>query len=159
MSVVPFVRHEDPTRLQSPNYPMVGRNLFSVPLESKDNRALRLAESSHFLEMCEPILWGTESRQEFGEMLRGLVINFLPETYWDLEMLKTVAWCQWQINRAVRVQRSVYTNGTPDPDQSGLPKRTRDAYGVAKELDFLQNSLNQAIRNYLHSRKSKRQVS
>jgi len=70
------------------------------PLVSKENNALRLAESARFDEMCAKILWGSEDPEVFGEFLRSLVVNFQPENVFELTLLRKIAELSEVIDKA-----------------------------------------------------------
>jgi hypothetical protein len=122
------------------------------------NRSLTLARRSGFLEMCKPLLWGDEKEeqmQQFGELLRGAVETFHPETTFDLYMLKAIVAAQWRLNRLLEMQANVFAAraANREPGKYGLPVATMDALEIDEMIDTAQKNVEAAISTY---RKTKR---
>lgn len=121
--------------------------------ETTPNKSLRLAESSNFLEMCLPVLWGDEKTsqlQAFGELLRGAVISFKPTNTFELHLVKNIVAAQWRVERLYRMQKNVYENEMEDGERGrfGLPKATNLAMELDNEIYLAQKGLRHAIGSY-----------
>ena len=123
-------------------------DLWREDSNSTVNRSMMLAERADFFSMCHHSLWGTESKEEFGEFLRSVVEAFLPKTAWDLELLTSVADLQWKIKRKRKMQRGLYEEGSKKRGSSGFQIRVETTNAVEESLDALQRSLSKAIQNY-----------
>ena len=117
--------------------------------ESEHNRSLRLAQSEQFYEMCRPILWGTEDEKVFGELLRSLVVAFLPENRYHLQLLMNIAAVQWNLQRFLQTQHNLFEAGANTPGRHGLPKGTYNALEFRPTLTGLQKDLDIAVSTYL----------
>lgn len=122
------------------------------PLASKENNALRLAESARFDIMCEKILWGSEDPQVFGEFLRSLVIAFEPQNLFELTLLRNIAACQWKLQRLEAIQHNVFDAGKEQVGPFGLPAGTSDAMDFEGAASDLLVDLQKAIRIYKMAR-------
>ena len=122
------------------------------PLASKENNALRLAESARFDVMCEKILWGSEDPQLFGEFLRSLVIAFEPQNLFELSLLRNVAASQWKLQRLEAVQHNLFAAGQEVIGPFGLPAGTSDAMEFQSASSELLADLQRAIRIYRSAR-------
>jgi hypothetical protein len=122
------------------------------PLVSKENNALRLAESARFDEMCAKILWGSEDPEVFGEFLRSLVVNFQPENVFELTLLRNVAACQWKLIRLESIQHNLFVAGKEVAGPFGLPAGTSDAMAFEGASSELLADLQRAIRIYRSAR-------
>ena len=63
-----------------------------IIIDEDEEKSLALAETQDFLGMASIGLWGDEAalyQKEYGEMLRGLVEQFLPRNTWELQLLST----------------------------------------------------------------------
>ena len=117
--------------------------------EPDHNRALRLAAQEQFFTMAKHILWGTEDEAEFGELLRSLVVAFLPKNRFHLQLLVNIAAVQWNIRRFLMTQHNVFENGAEVRGKMGLPKGTFDAMEFRPTLQGLQKDLDIAVSTYL----------
>lgn len=122
------------------------------PLASKENNALRLAESARFDIMCEKILWGSEDPQVFGEFLRSLVIAFEPQNLFELTLLRNIAACQWKLQRLEAIQHNLFGAGQEAIGPFGLPAGTSDAMAFQPASSELLADLQKAIRIYRSAR-------
>lgn len=120
----------------------------SFPLANKENSSLSLAARERFDVLCGDILWGSENRQEFGEMLRGLVITFLPETAFHLHLLRNVASCQWQLQRLAAIQANLFDQGKDTVGAFQLPAGTTSAMEFSASSSDLLRDLQRAIATY-----------
>jgi hypothetical protein len=142
-----------PTPMSYDNEPMV--------LERPEDRALTLAQTQDFFAMCEHGLWGAEGdlyKQEFGEMLRGLIEEFLPRNTWELQLLSGVAVAAWKVRRLSRTQANVF-NAHADSrvtGKHGLPIAVSAAGSLEPELAQAQAGLQSAIRLLKESRATSR---
>jgi hypothetical protein len=117
--------------------------------------SLQLAAKSDFLKMCQPLLWGNEKQerlQEFGELLRGAVETFVPETTFDLHLLKTIVAALWRLNRLLEIQSNVFEAGAQEEEEKagmhGLPAATVNALTFDERVDQAQKNLEIAISTY-----------
>lgn len=130
----------------------------SVAVISPVNRALSVAGQHRFFELCQPILWGEEAssrRELFGELLRSLVVTFLPEGLHDLFSLKAVAAAQWRLNRLLEIQSNLFSahSASQEHDSRGLPRATSYALEVDEQIDKAQKAVTAAVEAYHLSRR------
>lgn len=126
----------------------------SFPLANKENSALNLAARERFDVMCEKVVWGSEDRQAFGEMLRSLVISFQPETTFHLHLLRNVASFQWQLQRIEAIQCNLFDQGKDTVGAFKLPAGTSDAMEFSASASDLLRDLQRAINIYRSAKKS-----
>lgn len=117
------------------------------------NKALRLAQSENFLEMCLPILWGDEKRvhfQRFGMLLRGAVETFKPLSMMELALVKNVVAAQWRLDRLYQTQTNVYHNEARAGEigKYGLPAASHSAMELDEQIYRAQQALKVAIDVY-----------
>lgn len=122
--------------------------------EYRENRALQLAEREEFYQMAKSSLWGSEDRFEYGELLRGLVQNFLPENRYHLELLSGIADATWKLHRMRRLQQSIFQSNPSSPGADGVNRRTSLAMAYDKSVDAYQKTLEQAMRLYERAKKN-----
>jgi hypothetical protein len=113
-----------------------------------ENYSLRVADREGFLQMCRPLLWGSENRNELGELLRGLVQHFLPKNRWQLELLVGVADAAWKLRRLRGLQYALFNAHSTDPGKDGIPNNTLTAMGHEKEVERARNQLRLAVQTY-----------
>ena len=114
----------------------------TITLNDKTNRSLSLAERSRFFEMCKASLWGNEDEAEFGEMLRGLVLTFVPTNEYHLHLLAQIADQQWQLRRAVRYRKGMFDANSDQRNTSGMN------LGTEKAFDY--NAITRKLTEELH---------
>lgn len=156
MSVIQMFK-ETPMRNQVVPYSALPGQ-YAVSVDSAENKALRLAESSDFFSMCSASLWGDENVSEFGEMLRGAVENFKPKNYWQLTLLVNVCDAQWKVIRIRKLQRSLYKAQPYGAGKDGVPLKTEKAVSYESLLTEHVNALNSAIRVYNQSSAEERRA-
>jgi hypothetical protein len=142
-----------PTPVSYDSEPMV--------LESSEDRALQLAQTEDFYAMCSHGLWGAEEslyKQEYGEMLRGLVEEFLPRNNWELQLLAGIAVAAWKVRRLSRTQANVFNSHAESriTGKHGLPIAVSAAGSLEGELAQAQAGLQTAIRLLKESRATSR---
>jgi hypothetical protein len=132
-----------------------------ILMEDEINVALRFADRAKFFEMCEASLWGDEEgldpnneygqkmKQLFGEMLRGLVIQFKPRNEMHLHLLSNIADAQWELERIKRYKKSVYTQNEKKAGSNGMRAGTELGFSLNKNSDSALDRLNKAIDVYL----------
>ena len=116
----------------------------SISLNDQTNRSLALANRADFLEMCRPSLWGNEDENEFGEMLRGLIITFEPQNEYHLHLLAQIADVQWQLRRAVRYRGGVFAANSDQRNALGMNLGTEKAFdsnSITRKLTEEQHRL------------------
>lgn len=91
-----------------------------IPLYDEVNFALKLAAENDFFAMCLDSLWEGESEQQFGEMLRGLVVQFKPRNAFHLHLLRNIADLQWSIERSTRYKKNIFKNRRKEPGNHGM---------------------------------------
>lgn len=133
--------------------PTVLRHGEVMATETSSNKSLRLAESSNFLEMCLPVLWGDEKTsqiQAFGELLRGAVISFKPTSVFELVLVKNIVAAQWRLDRLYKMQTNIYDNevGEGVRGRLGLPQATHSAMELDGVIYQAQKGLRGAIAAY-----------
>lgn len=121
------------------------------------NKSLALAERSDFFALCEGALWGSEKethRIRFGELLRSVVIQFLPQDQYELLLLKDVVTAQWRLNRLNDLQGRIFEAHIQEEgwDEFGLSKATSKATDFESVIAAAQASLQRALNNFLRSR-------
>lgn len=126
--------------------------------ESEHNKALKLALHERFFEMAKSILWGSENEEEFGEMLRSLVVAFLPENRFHLQLLKNIAAIQWNIERFLQTQHNLFEDGAAVRGKHGLPQGTYNALEFRPTLQGLQKDLDLAVSTYLKAKRGMTKV-
>jgi hypothetical protein len=115
-----------------------------ISLNDQTNRSLALAERSNFFGMCKASLLGNESEQEFGEMLRGLVLTFTPVNEYHLHVLSQIADVQWQLRRAVHYRKGLFDANSDQRNASGMNLGTEKAFeynAVTRKLTEEQHRL------------------
>jgi len=127
----------------------------TFPLQSKENESLALAERERFDEMCSKILWGSEDPEAFGEMLRSLVVSFLPSDSFQLRLLRNVASAQWQLQRIEAIQQNLFLAGAEEIGAYKLPAGTADAMDFSNQASNLLRDLQRSIQIYHAARKRK----
>lgn len=130
----------------------------SIPLVDPVNKSLMLAQRYKFLDMCRPLLWGAEAqtREElFGELLRSMVVTFLPTGVHDLLSLKAVVAAQWRLNRLLEIQGNLFQahSASQEHDSRGLPRATAYALEMDDQIDQAQAAVSSAINAYYLSRR------
>jgi hypothetical protein len=125
----------------------------TFPLASKENESLSLAERERFDVMCSKIPWGSEDREAFGEMLRSLVITFLPQDVFHLHLLRNVASLQWQLYRIEAIQHNLFTAGAEEVGAHNLPAGTNDALEFQTSYSNLLRDLQRALAIYKTAKK------
>ena len=120
----------------------------TLSLNDNANKSLTLAHNNRFFDLCEPILWGSEDRELFGEMLRGLVIEFRPTNTFHLHLLRAIAEPTWQLFRASKYKHGVFNHGATTPGLHGLPVGTAQAFEQNKLTDKLLRQLDEAVALY-----------
>ena len=130
----------------------------SVSIVDPVNRSLMLAQRYKFLDLCRPLLWGaeTETREElFGELLRSVVVTFLPVGLHDLLSLKAVVAAQWRLNRLLEIQGNLFQahSASQEHDSRGLPRATAYALEMDDQIDQAQAAVANAINAYYLSRR------
>ncbi len=127
----------------------------SFALNNPENDALSLAQREQFDVMCEKILWGSEDKEAFGEMLRSLVISFLPKDSFQLRLLRNIASAQWQLQRIEAIQSNLFSAGAEEMGAYKLPAGTSDAMDFNGQASNLLRDLQRAIQIYHAARKRK----
>lgn len=127
----------------------------SFALNNPENDALSLAQREQFDVMCENIPWGSEDREAFGEMLRSLVISFLPKDSFQLRLLRNIASAQWQLQRIEAIQSNLFSAGAEEMGAYKLPAGTSDAMDFNGQASNLLRDLQRAIQIYHAARKRK----
>lgn len=127
-----------------------------IPQKSVGNRALEVAAREHFLDTCLPILWGDEKERHFhlfGEVLRGAVITFKPQTRMELLLLKNVIAAQWRLERLYLTQSNIYDHEsrTGEVGRYGLPKASHTAMELDELIYKAQESLEKAVTIYANT--------
>jgi hypothetical protein len=113
-----------------------------------------LAQQEDFFGMCEASLWGTEAdkdseqRQQFGEMLRGLVLSFKPRTTFHLHLLRNIADIQWTLERATRYRKGIFSARQKQLGQHGMSAGTELGLEYNRVSLNLMKQLEQAISIY-----------
>ena len=120
----------------------------TISLNDPANKSLTLAHNNRFFDLCEPILWGSEDRELFGEMLRGLVIEFKPTNTFHLHLLRAIAEPTWQLFRASKYKKGVFENGATTAGLHGLPVGTAQAFEQNKLSEKLLRQLDEAVALY-----------
>lgn len=112
------------------------------------NKALQLASQYNFFELCEPILWGSEDRNYFGEMLRGIVISFKPENPMQLFLLRSIVEAMWLLIRATKFKKGVYEHNSNIKGNYGMPLGTEMAFDKSSLTRELNKQLDDAMNLY-----------
>jgi hypothetical protein len=123
-----------------------------------ENRALQLAQTEHFDDMCKDLLWPGENETMFGEMLRGLVISLKPDNRWHLELLRNVAACQWRLHRIATLQRNLAIAQRGVPGRHGLPAGTLNAFEFDSDASEALADLKSAMQVYRSMRQEERRA-
>ena len=136
----------------------------SVRVVDPANRALELAQRHDFFEMCAPVLWGNETqakRELFGELLRSLVVTYLPTGVHDLLNLKSVAAAQWRLNRLLEIQGNLFSAHAESDERNkqGIPKATTYALEINDQIDKAQAAVARAIDTFYLSRRMSKKTS
>ena len=134
-----------------------------IMLNDEVNVALKLAARSKFFEMCESSLWGDEEGKDpdnaagqqmkalFGEMLRGLVIQFKPRNEFHLHLLRNVADAQWSLERISKYKKGVYTRNEEKAGSNGMRAGTELGFEYNRVNSELLGQLEKAINVYLRA--------
>ena len=140
-----------PVGAYAPNYRL------STP--ARENRSLAVAEANDFFSMCSPTLWGGEvsDQQEFGELLRAVVIQFLPTNRFHLELLAQIVDDTWKLRRMRRLQKNLFVNGPKDPDDSGIPRRVSNTFKADESIQAAIKRLDQSVTVYYRLTRASRQ--
>ena len=115
------------------------------------NAALKLAAQADFFGMCKASLWGNESEVEFGEMLRGLVVQFKPKNSFHLHLLRNIADIQWTLERASRYRKGIYDNRKAERGEHGMSAGTGLGLEYNRVASDLMKQLDRAISTYHRS--------
>jgi hypothetical protein len=125
--------------------------------ETAANKSLRLAQTEDFYAMCSVALWGNETEElsvEFGELLRGVIEQFLPRNRWELHLLTGVVTAYWKLRRLLRTQTNVFNSKVKEETlgRHGLPAAVYSAESFEDGIDRAQRSLKSAISLFQSSR-------
>lgn len=143
--IVPFFGKEEDEEFRPPTQFVPEE---SIKLGNQGNLSLSLAERADFFGMCKPILWGNEDENLFGEMLRGLVLEFLPENEFHLHLLRNIAEAQWGIERATLYKKGIFDNNTDRPGTHRMPAGTEMGINYNKVTRTMTSQLKTAISIY-----------
>ena len=143
--IVPFFARDSEEDFRPPSTYTPGE---VIDLSDNTNKALAFAEQSDFFGLCKPILWGSENEQQFGEMLRGLVIQFLPTNEFHLHLLRNVAETQWALERVTNYKKGIFSNNMDRPGAHGMAAGTQMGIEYTQVTEELSRQLRQFIRMY-----------
>lgn len=115
---------------------------------SDEDRALKIAYETGFDKKCDALLWGNESREELGSLLRDLVLHFLPTTSYQITLLVSIADCEWKLRRLRKLQQAVYNGQQAVPTEHGVSAKTRRALDYEDLISEQERALSVAIRLY-----------
>lgn len=125
----------------------------TFPLANRENDSLGLAARERFDVMCANILWGSEDHEAFGEMLRSLVVSFLPQNVFQLHLLRNIASAQWQLQRIEAIQHNLFDAGKDTVGAYKLPGGTSDAMEFQGASSNLLRDLQRAISTFRSAKK------
>lgn len=120
----------------------------SIAIYDPANKALQLAREQDFLKICEGILWPGEEENIFGELLRGLVIEFMPKNAFQLHLLANIADCQWSLRRLQNYKQSAYLGNKEQRGRYGMPVGTDYGLDEIGRVRQHQAALKKAIDTY-----------
>ncbi len=117
-----------------------------------ERTALTLAEQQGYLEMCRPVLWTGEDEEQFGTLLRAVVLEFLPESRVQLELLKNIISVQWHLYRVHRIQNitlSKADGGRGNYPYQGINRSAAAGFTIGLSIqEGLLRQLDKAITTY-----------
>jgi hypothetical protein len=120
----------------------------SISIADPVNQSLRLAAQQDFFGICSAILWGSEDREVFGELLRGLVIEFEPTNTFQLHLLAHIADATWNLRRLQGYRKTAFDSGTDQKGRYGMVAGTDFALDEVDRVRKYQASLKKAIETY-----------
>lgn len=127
----------------------------TLPTVSRHREAqigsLQMAEDyKYFRSLRLSIMWPDEDIPEFKQMVIGVIIEYLPTNYYNLELLRQIIRIHWALRRLSIAETNIITYGvkgrTGKRPLTSLDSRYSETLQCLPEYQKLMTQLSKAIR-------------